>query len=152
MACYNNGQTYVNTCIPAPGATAADATYVVDLTHYLCGNRKLCANGAYPVTGDLNYRIVGSPISVGNDTYVVDVLITGAVTYMPYRNGQNQCGCECACPRTENVWATVSVPWGSATAPAVTAGVVNASPTNMKDCCQVTNAVSLVGSFNLATA
>lgn len=152
MACYNNGQTYVNTCIPAPGATAADATYVVDLTHYLCGNRKLCSSGAYPVTGDLKYRVVGAPQSVGNDTYVVDVLITGDVTYMPYRNGQGQCGCECSCPRTENVWATVSVPWGAAAAPAVTAGDVIANPTNMKDCCQVTNAVSLVGSFNLATA
>ena len=153
MACNNyNGQTYVNTCIPAPGATAADATYVVDLTHYLCGNRKLCSNGAYPVTGDLKYRVVDAPQPVGNDAYVVDVLITGDVTYMPYRNGQGQCGNECACPRTENVWATVSVPCGSATAPTVTAGDVIASPTNLRDCCNVTNAVSLVGSFNLATA
>ena len=152
MACYNNGQTYVNTCIAAPGATAADATYVVDLTHYLCGNRKLCANGAYPVTGDLKYKAVGLPQAVGNDTYVQDILITGTCSYMPYRNGQSQCGCECACPRTENVWATVSVPWGAATAPTVTAGEVIATPTNMKDCCQVTNAVSLVGSFNLASS
>ena len=151
MPCYN-GQTYVNTCIPAPGATATDATYVADLTHYLCGNRKLCANGAYPITGDLNYRVVGAPQPVGNDTFVVDILITGNVTYMPYRNGQSQCGCECACPRTENVWATVSVPWGSATAPAVTAGDVIASPTNLRDCCNVTNAVSMACSFNLATA
>jgi len=33
-----------------------------------------------------------------------------------------------------------------------TAGDVIASPTNLKDCCSITNAVSLVGSFNLATA
>ena len=112
MACYNNGQTYVNTCIPAPGATATDATYVVDLTHYLCGNRKVCANGAYPISSDLKYRALGAPQSVGNDAYVVDILITGDVTYMPYRNGQNTCGCECACPKTDNVYATVSVPCG----------------------------------------
>ena len=61
MACNYNGQTYVNTCIAAPGATATDATYVVDLTHYTCGNRKICANGAYPVTSDLNYKAVGVP-------------------------------------------------------------------------------------------
>ena len=152
MACYNNGQTYVNTCIPAPGATATDATYVVDLTHYLCGNRKLCANAAYPVTGDLVYKAIGAPQAVGNDTYVQDILITGTCTYMPYRNGQGQYGCDCACPRTENVWATVSVPCGSATTPTITAGEVIAAPTNMKDCCSVTNAVSMVGSFNLATA
>ena len=151
MACNSNGQTYVNTCIPAPGATATDATYVVDLTHYTCGNRKLCANGAYPVSAVLNYRVIGTPQSVGNDAYVVDVLITGTCSYMPYRNGQNQCG-TCNCPVTENVWATVSVPVSSATAPSVTAGDVIATPTNLRDCCSITNAVSLVGSFNLATA
>lgn len=147
-----NGQTYVNTCIAAPGATATDATYVVDLTHYTCGNRKICANGAYPVTGDLKYRAVGTPQSVGNDTYVQDILITGDVTYMPYRYGQSGASCPCNCPVTENIWASVSVPVSSATAPTVTAGDVIASPTNMKDCCSITNAVSLVGSFNLATA
>lgn len=151
MACNYNGQTFVNTCIPAPGSTAADATYVVDLTHYTCGNRKLCANGAYPVTGDLKYKAVGAPQNVGNDTYVQDVLITGTCTYMPYKQGQN-CGCGCNCPVTENVWATVSVPVSSATSPTITAGDVLASPTNLRDCCNITNAVSLVGSFNLATA
>lgn len=153
MACNNyNGQTFVNTLIPAPGATAADATYVVDLTHYTCGNRKICANGAYPVTADLNYRLSGAPQPVGNDTYVQDVLITGTCTYMPYRNGQNACGCGCNCPVTENVWATVSIPLGAATAPTLTAGQTIASPTNLRDCCSITNAVSLVGSFNVATA
>lgn len=150
MAC--NGQTFVNTCIPAPGATATDATYVVDLAHYTCGNRKICANGAYPITADLAYRLSGTPQSVGNDTYVQDVLITGTCTYMPYRNGQSNCGCGCSCPVTENIWATVSVPVSSATAPTVTAGDTIASPTNLRDCCNVTNAVSMVGSFNLATA
>ena len=147
-----NGQTYVNTCIPVPGATAADASYVVDLTHYTGGNRKLCANGAYPVTGDLKYKAVGTPQQVGEGAWVQDILITGTCTYMPYRQGQDRCGCGCNCPVTENIWATVSVPVASATAPTVTAGDVIASPTNLRDCCSVTNAVSLVGSFNLATA
>lgn len=154
MACTSNlnGQTFVNTCIPAPGATAESATYVVDLTHYTCGNRKICANGAYPVTGDLKYKAVGTPQAVGNGTYVMDVLITGTCNYMPYRNGQNQCGCGCNCPVTENVWATVSVPVASEAVPTLTAGEVLASPTNMKDCCPITNAVSLVGSFNVSSA
>ena len=152
MACYNNGETYVNTVIPAPGATAADATYVIDLTHYLCGNRKICANSAYPLTANLDYKVLNAPRAVGNDTYQVDILIAGTVTYMPYRNGQSSCGCDCHCPRTENLWATISVPWGSATAPAVTAGEAYASPANMRDCCSVTNACSITGSCNLATA
>ena len=147
----NNGQTYVNTVIPVPGATATDATYVVDLTHYCCGNKKICANGAYPVTGDLNYKAVGAPQLVGDGAYVQDILITGTCTYMPYRQGQS-CGCGCNCPVTENVWASVSVPVASATAPTITAGDVIATPTNLRDCCSITNAVSLVGSFNLATA
>ena len=153
MACNNvSGQTYVNTCIPAPGATAESATYVVDLTHYTCGNRRICANGAYPVSADLNYKVVGAPESVGNDTWQVDVLITGTCCYMPYVCGQGKCGGCNVCPVTENVWASVSVPVSSATAPTITAGDVIATPTNLRDCCSVTNAVSLVGSFNLATA
>lgn len=151
MACYN-GKTFLNSCIPVPGATAADATYVVDLTHYTCGNRKICANGALPCTANLAYQVYNAPRAVGNDAYVVDILITGTCTYLPYRNGQNQCGCGCQCPVTENVWAIVSVPVASATVPTVTAGTVIASPTNLSDCCNVTNALSLVGSFNLATA
>ena len=154
MACNDskNGMTYVNTVIPAPGGTAADATYVVDLTHFTCGNRKICANGAYPITGILNYKAQGAPQPVGNDTYVLDVLITGTCTYMPYRNGQNQCGCGCNCPVTENIWALVSVPVTSDALPTITAGDVIATPTNLRDCCSLTNAVSLVGSFNLAAA
>lgn len=151
MACNsNNGRTYVNTVIPAPGATATDATYVIDLTHYTCGNRKICANGAYPLTADLNFRVYNAPRAVGNDTYVCDILATGTVTYLPYKCGQNQCSCNC--PVTENIWAIVSVPVSSATVPTITAGDVLATPTGMSDCCSVTNAMSLVCSCNLATA
>ena len=147
----NNGQTYVNTCIPVPGATAASASYVVDLTHYTCGNRKICADGAYPVSCDLKYKAQGLPQAVGEGAYVQDILITGTVNYMPYRNGQNRCG-GCSCPVQENIWATVSVPVASDTAPTITAGDVIADPIKLQDCCNITNAVSLVGSFNLATA
>ena len=142
----NNGRTYVNTCIPAPGATATDATYVVDLTHYTCGGRKICANGAYPIGATLAYRALNAPQPVGNDTYQVDILITGTVTYVPHN-----CNCNCACPVTENIYATVSVPVASATAPTVTAGEVIAAPQAQRDCCNITNAVSLVGSFNLTS-
>lgn len=152
MPCKNyNGQTYVNTCIPAPGATAASAIYVVDMTHFTCGNRKICANGAFPVTADLNYRVLGTPRSVGNGIFQCDILITGTCTYMPYVAGQDRCGCGChVCPVTENVWCTVSVPVNSAEVPEVTAGVAVATPTNLKDCCSITDAIGIVDSFELA--
>lgn len=151
MACYSNGQTYVNTLSPVAGATATDATYVVDLVHYTCCNKKICANGAYPVTASLDFRAIGVPQSVGLETYVQDVLITGTCTYMPYRNGQ-QNGCGCSCPVTENIWATISVPVSSNAAPSLKAGDALASPTNMKDCCSITNAVSIVCAFNVTSA
>ena len=86
----NNGMTYVNTCIPAPGATATDATYVLDLTHYLCGNRKVCVNAAYPLTANLNYQVRGIE-DVGNKTFNCDILVYGTVTYMPHKQGCNPC-------------------------------------------------------------
>lgn len=141
----NNGQTYVNTCLP--GVT--DNSFVFDLTHYTCGNRKICANGFFPSTANLQYQVIGSPRNVGNGNYLADVLITGVVTYMPYRQGQN-CGCNPPCPVSENIWCTISVPWDSATAPEVTAGIALCTPTNLKDCCQITNALSIASSFQLA--
>lgn len=152
MPCNSNGRTYVNTVTPVPGATATNATYVIDLTHYTCGNRKICANGSYPLTCNLGFRVYNAPRDVGNSAYVVDILISGTVTYLPYKYGQSQCGCGCQCPVTENVWAIVSVPVASDATPTLTAGSVIASPTGMQDCCSVTNAMSLVCSCNLATA
>ena len=152
MNCNKNGRTFVNTLTPVPGATAANATYVVDLTHYTCGNRKICANGALPCAASLSYQVYNAPRSVGNGAYVMDILITGTCTYLPYKCGQNQCGCGCQCPVTENVWAVVSVPVASDAIPTIAPGTVLANPTNLSDCCSVTDAVSLVGSFNLTTA
>lgn len=151
MACNcKNGQTYLNSCIPVSGGTAASTTYLIDMTHYTCGNRKLCTSSFYPPAANLNYQVVGTPQSVGDAVYVCDMLITGTVTYMPYRRGQ-QCGC-CACPITENIYCTVSVPVSSDAVPTLTGGSpVIASPTNVQDCCNVTNAMSIVCSVTVAT-
>lgn len=145
----NNGMTYVNTCIPAPGATATDATYVCDLTHYMCGNRKVCTNAAYPITADLNYQ-VRSVESVGNDTYNCEILCYGTCTYMPYKQG---CGsCYTPCPQTDNIWAVLSVPVTASTTPTITAGTCSCSPANVRDCCNVTNTISITTSFNVSQA
>ena len=145
MSCNSNGLAYVNTCIPVPGATAETATYVIDLTYYLCGNRKLCINGAYPLVSNLNYT-PQKVENVGNKSFNCDILISGTVTYMPYVCGGNSCN---VCPRTENIWASVSVPVTAVDMPTITAGTCVTSPTNVKDCCSVTNAVSITSSFNI---
>lgn len=154
MACNcKNGQTFLNSCVPVAGGTATSSTYLIDMTHYTCGNRKLCVNGFYPPAANLSAQVIGVPQSVGNDTYVCDILITGTVTYMPYKRGQSQCGCCQPCPETENIYCTVSVPVSAATVPTLTVGTpVIASPTNVQDCCNVTNAVSVVCSVNVVTA
>ena len=153
MSCNNsnNGSTFVNTCIPVPGATAEDATYVIELTHFLCGNRKVCANSAFPIAASLNYQVL-SVDDVGNGAYNANIFITGQVSYKPYRSGcNNTCDCEDNCYRNDNVWATVSVPVTTAEAPLITAGTTKCAATNLRDCCSVSNAVSIVTSFNVGT-
>jgi len=149
MAC--NGSTVINTCIPVPGATATDATYVLDLTHYLCGNRKVCANSAFPIAANLNYQVL-SVDDLGDGAYNANLFITGQVSYKPYRNGNNSCGCEDNCYKTDNIWASLSVPVTTATAPTITAGTCKCEATNLRDCCSVSNAVSIVTSFNVTSA
>ena len=148
MSCNNNnGLTTVNTCIPAPGATATDATYVLDLTHYLCGNRKVCTNAAFPITANLNYQ-VRDVESEGNDIYNCEILVYGTCTYMPYKAGCNSC---CTpCPQTDNIWVVLSVPVTASTEPTITAGTCSCSPANVRDCCNVSNAVSIRTSFNVS--
>ena len=153
MACYcNNGQTYLNSVIRATGATAESATYVMDLTHYTCGNRKICINGAFPMTANLNYQVL-SVQSVGNETYNCDILVSGTCTYMPYRQGQNcGCGCQCnPCPITENIWTSLSIPLETSDIPEVNAGTCIVTPANVRDCCNVTNALSITTSFNVVS-
>lgn len=58
MNCNRNGETYVNTLVPVPGGSATDTSYVIDLTHFLCGNRKVCANSAFPISCNLNYQVL----------------------------------------------------------------------------------------------
>jgi len=130
-----------------PGGTAADASYLLALDHYTCGNRKLCTSEVYPISADINFKALGLPVNVGNGSYCCEVLVSGTVTYMPY-----VCGCNCnVCPRTENIYTTICVPCSAATAPTITAGDAVAAPTNVQPCCNVTNAIAITTSLNVAT-
>lgn len=150
MACNsNNGKTFIDFLTAVPGGTAEDATYQLSLTHYCCGGRKICAGDAYPITADLKFTPLGTPRSVGNGSYCVDVACTGSCTYMPY----NGCGCQGnVCPRTEGVYTTFSIPCSSNAVPTITAGETICSPTNAQPCNNVTNAVALTTSFKVTTA
>ena len=147
--CKNNGKTFVDFLTLVPGGTAADSSYLLSLTHYTCGGRKLCANGSvFPVKANLDFQAVGAPVSVGDGVFCQEVLCTGQVTYMPYRRG-----CECnMCPVTDNIYCTMHVPCSSAVSPTITAGTAVAAPTNVKACENVTNAVAVTASFSVATA
>ena len=141
--CKNNGKTFVDFLTLVPGGTAANSSYLLSLTHYTCGGRKMRSQlNAFPVTANLAFQPVGTPVSVGNGTFCQEVLCTGQVTYLPYRRG-----CECTCPVTDNIFCTLCVPCSSATSPTITAGVAVASPING----DFTNSVAMTTSFNVTT-
>lgn len=144
----NNGKTIVVELTPYSGGTPASTTYLLQLDHYTCGGRKLCTQESYPVTASLQATPIGAPVSVGNNAYCQEVLVSGSVTYMPYT-----CGCQCnVCPVTDNIYTTICVPCSAATTPTLTVGTSLASPTNVKQCCNVTNCVAVTTSINVATA
>ena len=145
MSC-NNGETYVNTLVPVPGATAEQASYSLDLTHTLCGNRRVCANSAFPIAANLNYQVL-SVDELGKGVYNANIFITGQVSYKPYRNGSNYCGCEDNCYKTDNIWVSLSVPVTTADVPTITPGICKCEATNLRDCCTVSNAVRIETSF-----
>lgn len=146
--CNNNGKTIVEYLTPVPGGTAENATYQVALDHFTCGNKKLCTQEVFPVTADLKFTPLGSPVNVGNSSYCQEVLCSGSCTYMPFK-----CGCQCGtCPVTENIYCTFCVPCSSATTPTLTAGTAVAAPTNVQPCCSITNAIAITTTVNVATA
>ena len=51
----NNGKTIVEYLTPVTGGTAANATYLLALDHFTCGNKKLCVTDAYLVSADVKF-------------------------------------------------------------------------------------------------
>lgn len=144
----NNGKTFVEYLTPAPGGTAENATYQLGLDHYTCGNKKLCITEAFMLSANVQFKPIGAPVSLGNNSFCQEVQVSGTVTYMPYK-----CGCQCGvCPVTENIYCTICLPCSSAVTPTLTAGTAVASPTNVQPCCNVTNAIAITTTVNVATA
>ena len=151
-----NGADVLDFLTSVPGGTAANANYLVGLTHNTCGGRKmLVADPAHPVTCQLAATPVGLPVNVGNGTYCQECLISGTVTYKP---------CNCCSPQTEYVSQRVCLPCNAATSPTLTVGEVAASPKPITmyvndgscGCClqtkPCTNQVAITTSSNVTTA
>lgn len=150
MNCNNNGKTYVNFLTPAPGGTAENASYNLGLTHYTCGNRKMCINSGdgLPIVSNLEVQSLGTPKLIGNGQYCLDVRCVCDFTYQQVKS----CGCNCGCPQTEKVIAVVCVPLASSEVPTITANGVLADPVGQYPCSNITNEVSLTVSFTVAAS
>lgn len=146
-----NGGDVQDFLLPAPGDTADDASYVLGLTHYTCGNVKmLVADSTHPVTANLAVKAVGSPVSLGNNTYCQECLVSGTVTYKP---------CGCCRPNTEYVTYQCCLPCSGTASPTLSLGDVVCAPqgiTYYNGCCKETypqtNRISITTSINVTSA
>lgn len=150
--CRKNGATIAQsvTAIPTGTASATTQEYAVDMQHYLCGNKKICVNGQFPLSGVVNFSLAGTPVSIGNDAYLCTINVTGSLTYEPFVQG-----CCNVCPKQDYIGLQITVPVYSTTGvPTVvlsnTASVVNCSPIAYH-CCDITSVVRMQTSFVVTT-
>ena len=153
MACNSqNGKTYYNSLTPYPGGTEASTTYLLDATHYTCGNRQMCVNSAdgFPLASNFDIQVLGVPRPVGDSgEYCCDIRCICDLTYQQvYRCGN---GCPNSCLQTEKVIVTKCIPCPSADVPTVTALGVSASPVGVSCGCPSTNVAEVEFAFTVAT-
>ena len=152
MACNQNGKTYYNSLTPYPGGTDASTTYLMDCTHYTCGNRQMCVNSAngFPLASNFDIQVLGTPRPVGDSgEYCCDIRCICDLTYQQvYRCGN---GCPNSCLQTEKVTVTKCIPCPSADVPTVTALGVSASPVGASCGCPSTNVAEVEFVFTVAT-
>ena len=148
-----NGKTFVNFLTPVvSGSTETSTSYVLGLTHYTCGNKKMCVNNAngFPLASNLSVQVIDAPRLIPDTSaYCCNVRCICDLTYEQVFN----CGCYSdTCLQTEKVVAVVCVPVTSADIPTVSESGVIASPANVNCGCSSTNEASLNISFTLETA
>ena len=151
MACNNrNGKTYYNSLTPFPGGTGTSTSYLLDCTHYTCGNKQMCINSAegFPLASNFDVQVLGVPRPFeGSDLYCCDVRLICDLTYQQvYRCG---CGCPNSCLETEKVIVTKCIPCPSADVPVVKAVGVSASPVGVTCGCSSTNVVDVEFAFTV---
>jgi hypothetical protein len=149
MACNQNGKTFFNSLTPYPGGTDASTTYMLDATHYTCGNRQMCVTAdGFPLASNIDVQVIGVPRALGTE-YCCDVRCICDLTYQQvYRCGT---GCPNSCLQTEKVIVTKCVPCPSADVPTVTAVGVSATPVGISCGCPSTNVCEVEFAFTVAT-
>ena len=151
---YKNGRDVLDFLESVPGGTAADANYIIGLTHNNCGGTNILAvDPLHPVSAVLTASLVGTPIDLGNGVYCQECDIAGTVEYKP---------CNSCHPTRDYVSQRICLSCSSATSPTITIGTVAASPkpvtvyiNNGCGCCQkikdCTKQISITTSINVAT-
>lgn len=153
MACNQNGKTFFNSLTPFPGGTDASTSYLLDATHYTCGNRQMCVNSAegYPIASAFSAQVLGVPRPFeGGELYCCDVRLICDLTYQQvYRCGN---GCPNTCLQTEKIIVTKCIPCPSADVPTITPVGVNAEPIGATCGCPSTNVVNIEFAFTVEAA
>lgn len=153
MACNSqNGKTYFNSLTPFPGGTDAATSYLLDCTHYTCGNKQMCVSSSdgFPLASNFDIQVLGTPRPLGDGLYCCDVRCICDLTYQQvYRCGN---GCPNTCLQTEKVIVTHCIPSSSADVPTVTAVGVSAAAVGTSCGCPSTNVCDVEFAFAVETA
>lgn len=144
-----NGSTDVKFLTPYPAADLQ--SYLLQLTHWTCGNKQMCLNNGegLPIVSNLSIQQVGEIQPLGGDTYCVEVRCVCDLTYQQISG--NAC-CPNYCLQTEKCVATVCVPLTSSDPVTLTANGASVMPVRISCRCNTTNMVSIDVSFSVDQA
>lgn len=142
--CNLSGKTFVNVVTATGGST----TKIIDLTHYLCGNRRICCSGSFAPSATITYT-TKDIVDVGNGSYFLVISLSGVLNYLPVKASSCCCATECQCPVSEPFYTDIMVDYENADAPTYTGGTVVVTP--ICNCCgqNVTNAVDIKTSVTI---
>ena len=141
-----NGSTEVNFLTPYPASDTQ--SYLLQLTHWTCGNKQICLTNAdgTPIVSNLSLQVVSPIQSLGNGTYCCDVRCVCDLTYQQISG--NGC-CPNYCLQTEKCVATVCVPVLSDGTVTLTPNGASVTPLRISCRCNTTNTVSIDVSFSI---
>lgn len=144
-----NGSTSVNFLTPYPAADPQ--SYLLQLTHFTCGNKQMCLNNGegLPIVSNLSIQQVGEIQPLGGDTYCVEVRCVCDLTYQQISG--NAC-CPNYCLQTEKCVATACVPLLSSNPVTLTPNGASVMPMRISCRCNTTNTVSIDVSFSVDQA
>ena len=150
MAC-RNGNTEVNFLTPFPPSGTGETSYLLQLTHWTCGNKQMCLNNAdgLPIISNLTLQQVGGIYAFENGTYCCDVRCVCDLTYQQISG--NAC-CPNTCLQTEKCVVTFCVPVLSADPVTLTPNGAIVTPQRISCRSNTTNTCAIDVSFSIEQA